>query len=298
MHLTHIEDLLIEDKINGLSNASMVLKKLCSGDLEHFSLKWDGSPSFVVGNDCDGRKFVSTKSFFNKSPKYYYTIDQIKDNIADERLARKLINILEFSLRPIGLGKVVQGDLLYHDNYTDHFHPNIIRYEVNDLELLEKTKYSIIGYVIHGYFDFFRDGTITPCEEFPLRENKLAINFSKKLEPFPSIDVPLLSDSVPFSFDYNYTTKEMNSFIRKNKAIPHLDDFHIHYNDIIEVKKKLLEHVFTTNNSISTYLVKDNRKIPCKHEGLVYSDGKISVKLVDRREFSVANFSDLYFRGW
>lgn len=76
-HLTHLEDLMLDDGAAGLAFAVDVLEQF-GYMLEHggvsrslnVTTKWDGAPSVVFGPDpADGRFFVATKSAFSKNPK-------------------------------------------------------------------------------------------------------------------------------------------------------------------------------------------------------------------------------------
>jgi hypothetical protein len=128
VHISHIEEILFNQGTQGVYH---ILNNITS-----VTLKLDDSPSIVVGSDSYG-PFVSTKSFFNKSPKYYYTDTQIDNNISDPNLAQKLKWVLQYHPELFReKGKLNQGGILwYPGSYQDvngyrHFRPNIIEYRV------------------------------------------------------------------------------------------------------------------------------------------------------------------------
>ena len=94
-HLEHVEDLVLLDD-NGLdickkylTSALNTLYGIKSCDIQG---KIDGSPSFVYGkHPTENTKIISTKSFFNKTPKYYSSISEIQECIHED-LRNKLDN--------------------------------------------------------------------------------------------------------------------------------------------------------------------------------------------------------------
>lgn len=120
-HLHHIEDVVL---LHGTRHAYAIAN---NNDV-NISLKWDGSPSVVLGCDELGELFVSTKSFFNKQPIKYCSNDFV--TIPDASLAHKLQRLFEAAsqspiLQP---GQIIQGDLLFWEGESSCFRPNVIRY--------------------------------------------------------------------------------------------------------------------------------------------------------------------------
>lgn len=76
------------------------------------TIKYDGSPSIVVGNDpADGKFFVATKGIFNKKPVVYKSHEDLKQ-ISSEGL-RKTMLILFEELSKEHFGMITQGDLMW-----------------------------------------------------------------------------------------------------------------------------------------------------------------------------------------
>ena len=117
-HLEHLEDDIINRGSKGGDNAinflvsirNMLASK--SGKKVNMTVKWDGAPAIICGNDPEnGKFFVGTKSVFNKTPKVNYTVSDIKRNHAGD-LATKL-SIALTELKKLNIRDVLQGDLLF-----------------------------------------------------------------------------------------------------------------------------------------------------------------------------------------
>ena len=84
LHLSHLEDLVIEGGVSGGQNAINFLRSLrdmlkgYSTSPTNITTKWDGSPSLFAGiNPENGKFFVATKSLFNATAKLNYTEQDI-----------------------------------------------------------------------------------------------------------------------------------------------------------------------------------------------------------------------------
>lgn len=120
LHLTHADEDLYERGAKGaefaIQSLQDVLDTLQSGasGSKNVTVKWDGAPALFCGNDpADGKFFVGTKSVFNKTPKLYKSIKDIKDNEPSGK-AKKLEYALKH-LSSIGIpkGTVLQGDMMF-----------------------------------------------------------------------------------------------------------------------------------------------------------------------------------------
>ncbi|HYT46007.1 MAG TPA: DUF6267 family protein [Methylomirabilota bacterium] len=145
-HLDHAEDLLIRNKgknFHELLGALHHTHNYLSGGRKHSSLsistKMDGSPAIVFGHDPrNGKFFVGTKSFFNKTPKINYKEKDIEANHGKTPgLASRLKNLLHHLKKVVPPKGVFQGDLMYtaHE-VSEHngklsFTPNTITYHVD-----------------------------------------------------------------------------------------------------------------------------------------------------------------------
>lgn len=164
--MEHLEDLVLNNGIKGANDALNFLEALkdsltsSSKDAVNATVKWDGAPAIVVGR-TDGKLFVSTKSYFNKTPVMYYSPKEIDAADLNPDLADKLKRALHF-LKDLSIGPntVIQGDFLYtKDDIKTQvidsktyliFHPNTIVYAVpKDSELANQILQSEIGIVFH-----------------------------------------------------------------------------------------------------------------------------------------------------
>lgn len=171
-HLTHLEDLIIDEGKAGIESVHEYLFEM-SNELFNkspkktaISVKWDGAPATILGkNPENGKFFVATKGAFAKNPKLNYSIKDIKVNHADKtELQNKLaLALTELEDMVIPGNAIIQGDFLFSKNdvkiatigdekyYT--FRPNTITYAapVNS-ELGKKISRSKFGIVFHTYY--------------------------------------------------------------------------------------------------------------------------------------------------
>lgn len=121
-HIYHIEEQLL---LNPL-----ILKQRP----RETSLKWDGSVAVIAG--CiNETNFISTKSYYNKTPITYSSEEQISEIVIDG-LRDKMMAIWDKVTRAtIKEGTIWQGDLLFYeppkfdfDDNTHKFKANIVNY--------------------------------------------------------------------------------------------------------------------------------------------------------------------------
>ena len=169
MHLTHLEDLMLDQGASGAAFALDVLDQF-GHMLEHggvprslnVTTKWDGAPSVVFGPDpADGKFFVATKAAFSKNPKLMKSHEQIADTYGDGGVADKLhACFAELSaLRP---KQILQGDLLFTDDVSTKtiegksfltFRPNTILYAVDHASHLgQQIARAHLGIVVHTMY--------------------------------------------------------------------------------------------------------------------------------------------------
>lgn len=172
VHLEHIEDMVFNIGHEGAQAALDYVESLRqmltvgTGAATKLTVKWDGSPAIVCGIDpADGKFFVGTKSVFAK------TEQKMNKSVADINrwygeqpdLARKLAYALKY-LSKLGIGGVVQGDLMFTDediveadingrmHYT--FTPNTITYAVPiDSDLGKRIRRAKIGIIFHTAYE-------------------------------------------------------------------------------------------------------------------------------------------------
>lgn len=165
-HLEHLEDAIFLSGVRGIDRAVSVVREVITvlrGESKakaFVSVKWDGAPSIVCGEDpTNGKFFVATKSLFNKTPKVNYTNSDIDRNHGSSGVADKLKEALKY-LKGLGIKGILQGDLMFtpgdikttnidgQSYYT--FQPNTIMYAVPvSSHIGKKIASSKIGIVFH-----------------------------------------------------------------------------------------------------------------------------------------------------
>lgn len=148
-HIMHLDDYLIT-------------QKPLPTKIDSVSVKYDGAPSIVCGNDPEDDKFfISTKSVFNKTPIVYKSIDQL-NTISNIHLRYKLCQCFDV-LQHEQIKGIIQGDLLFtaedireitidKKRYTT-FHPNTLVYAIHqDYQTAKKIRSSRIGVAWHTYY--------------------------------------------------------------------------------------------------------------------------------------------------
>ena len=166
-HLTHLEELILTSKREGLALAIQFLKELYEVfkgkvDSQVFTtIKFDGAPAAIVGINPENNKFfVSTKSVANVNPKINYTEEDIDKNHGHAPgLAKKLKAALKYLPAVIREG-VYQGDFMFDQEDLKQqnvdgedlilFKPNTITYAVERHGPLgQRILNSKIGIVFH-----------------------------------------------------------------------------------------------------------------------------------------------------
>ena len=166
-HLTHLEELILTSKKEGLDIAIQFLKELYDtfkgkADSKTFTtIKFDGSPSSIVGiNPENGKFFASTKSIGNVNPKINYTDEDIDKNHGHAPgLVKKLKLALKYLPAVIKDG-IYQGDFMFDQEDLKKqniegedlilFKPNTITYAVEQHSPLgQRILNSKIGIIFH-----------------------------------------------------------------------------------------------------------------------------------------------------
>jgi hypothetical protein len=166
-HLTHLEELILTQKKQGLDSALFFIDELkneFSGNSTgkiFTTVKYDGAPAVIAGYNPENNKFfVSTKGIANVNPKINYTDQDIETNHGH---APGLVNKLKLGLRylPAVIRQgIYQGDFMfdhsdlkaidYEGEQLLTFKPNTITYAVPaDSNLGRKINSSKIGIVFH-----------------------------------------------------------------------------------------------------------------------------------------------------
>lgn len=169
LHMQHLEDAVLYGGVNGTRdaiNALRSLRDMLAGNAHSnidVTIKFDGAPAVFCGIDpSDGQFFVAKKGIFNKNPKVYKSVADVKADTSGE-LADKL-SIAYVELKKLGIKNVIQGDLMFTkgdlktasiegEKYVV-FQPNTIAYAVPaDSELADKLKNANLGIVFHTSYN-------------------------------------------------------------------------------------------------------------------------------------------------
>jgi hypothetical protein len=169
LHMTHLEDAVLYGGVEGTRDAINALRSLRdmlagnSNGAVDVTVKWDGAPAVFCGVDpSDGEFFVAKKGIFNKNPKVYKSIADVKADTSGE-LADKL-SVAYTELKKLGIKNVIQGDLMFTkgdlktvsiegEKYVV-FQPNTIAYAVPaNSQLADTLKKANLGIVFHTSYN-------------------------------------------------------------------------------------------------------------------------------------------------
>ena len=293
-HLEHPEDSILN---KGREGALEILKYLKSKKNE-ISVKYDGAPAIVWGrNPENGKFFVGTKSVFNKVKiKINYTHHDIEVNHGHIPRVASILHLC-FEKLPRYDG-IFQGDFIGYGG-TDTFDSNTITYKFDkdikqDIVVAAHTRY--IGRQMKNLEAVFHYNNAW-SEEVKFLDATASINKRSR-----KLDLLLSLAQTACRFVRFPTTKEgekikviVNSFIREQKELnPEAlaaatgfgkNLFYL-YNFIIEIKELLMEGI-TSKENIECFI----DAVKCEHEGYVMTNDFGTYKLVNRKQFSYANFN-------
>ena len=287
-HLEHPEDLILlgTDPNEVLDHLFMVHK---------ITTKWDGAPSIVFGKN-DGKFFVGTKSVFNKRKvKINYSVADIAAN--HEGAVAQILTACFYCLPRIE--GIVQADFIGFGG-SDNYRPNTITYKFpnvisQDVIIAPHTAYNevspnavpIFGVKLKSTDTCYCIDTETAKLNVPLKAKSL-IQVARLLVPFckfPTSDLRqfynkfIREGKTPTASEIYYSLDD------KYRCEVNINTFRL-YNLILNIKDALLSAVKV--DETVEYLRGDQPTTP---EGYVLIGPKYSVKLVNRLEFSQANFN-------
>lgn len=306
-HLEHPEDMVFHGEHMSLVDYFYDLPKG-----QRVSVKWDGAPALVWGKcPSSGRFFVGTKSVFNKRLiKINYNHYDIDKNHEGE-----VANILHvaFECLPVPSSGYLQGDFLGFGD-TNIFRPNTIEYRFPD-----KIKQSVVVALHTRYEGGFQE----PNVYYGINENDISWAL-RRVDRCYIVDTTTASveyrDSIGRLMDtakvrwfasrakfpvarttIQYLKTHVNKYIRqgilptasemydslpdKYKCQVNTDLFRLFY-VIYNLKNKVLEQVVVYDQA-ECYI--DGQ--PTDHEGFVIASSENTYKIVNRLEFSKANFT-------
>ena len=107
-HMTHIEDMVIDGGVDGARAAIFALRDLRdmlaghTNDTKQVTVKWDGAPAVFAGIDPnDGKFFVAKKGIFNKNPKVYKSVKDVKADTSGD--LQKKLTVAFQELKKLGI---------------------------------------------------------------------------------------------------------------------------------------------------------------------------------------------------
>jgi len=292
-HLEHPEDAILNDGRDGAKNVLRFLRERNS----ELSVKYDGAPAVVWGTcPATGKFFVGTKSVFNKKKiKINYSHFDISQN--HEGNVASILHVC-FDNLPRVKG-ILQGDFIGFGG-TDFYKPNTIEYIFS--RIVEE------NVIIAAHTSYTSDTTLKDAvASFGVDENLKSDNvkFLDTHAQFTSrrrrIDLLLALASVAINFVKFPDAKEgqelkvaINRCIREQRDIAESGmnkNLMILYKLIIEIKELLMEGI-TSDEDVRCYIGDEM----CDHEGYVMTNKFGTFKLINRRQFSYANFT--MSKGW
>lgn len=287
-HLEHPEDEILT---NGKEGARNVLRFLRERNSE-LSVKYDGSPAIVWGTcPFTGRFFVGTKSVFNKKKiKINYSHFDISQN--HEGNVASILHVCFDNLPRIK--GIVQGDFIGFGG-NDFYKPNTIEYVFSRI-IHENV-------IIAAHTSYTSSTTLKDAvASFGVDEELQSPNvkFLKTDAHFTSrrrrIDLLLGLASVAINFVKFPEKKEgeqlkvaVNRCIREQRNIEDSgmnNNLLILYKLITEIKELLMEGI-TSEEEVDCFIGEHQ----CDHEGYVMTNQFGTFKLINRRQFSYANFT-------
>ena len=287
-HLEHPEDTILTGDLSIFDDLY--------GSAFHIGLKMDGAPAIVWGT-YQGKFFVCTKAAFNKKKiRLCYTVDDIHQHFGhQEDVADLLYLMLKYLPRTEG---VYQGDFIGFGRKSE-FANNTLTYVFP-----EKIDQKL---VIAPHTKYYVDGELCDAVALPLRE---CFDDTKHIKfVMPSVDRIHRDDDAPkidSSMVKFLTPQQAN---RAKQAINQLIASGYKLDDeilttilrcnylanlylwIIELKQEMIEDMIVYSE-FDTFLPSGKQTVG---EGFVYWTLSNAIKLVNREEFSYANFTNSKF---
>lgn len=170
VHMTHLEDLVLDDGYTGAREALAYLEGVRGmlaqgGDRsQQVTVKWDGAPAVVCGTDPEtGKFFVGTKSVFGATPKLGRSHQEIDDVYGESPVKDKLHLCLD-ELSKLGIEGVVQGDMMFTQDSLKNetidgveyltFRPNTITYAVPaKSDVAKRMSAAKLGIIFHTAYE-------------------------------------------------------------------------------------------------------------------------------------------------
>ena len=311
-HLEHPEDAILNEGRAGFYNILDFLE--AQGSI--VTVKYDGAPAIVWGINPENNKFfVGTKSVFNKvRVKINYNHNDIEVNHGDKPAVASILHMCLEKLPRIG--GVYQCDFIGYGG-AKTYKPNTITYKFlppvnprHDIIVAAHTTYE--GDTLKDMcasFGFY-DVSMDECNQNRAKTDPFQQEETKFIDTSASfksrnyrIGLYIAAARVAAKF-VKFPTEEkgkqlkqyINSYIRNGDKLDasrlaketKVDKsvFQL-YNFIIEIKEMIMDGIEPTDQMVECY-INDEK---CDHEGYVVSNEYGTYKLIDREQFSYANFN-------
>lgn len=289
-HLEHPEDEILTNGLEGVKNILKFLRDRNS----KLSVKWDGAPAIVWGTcPFTGRVFVGTKSVFNKKKiKINYSHYDIEVNHGDVPKVASILHVCFDNLPRIE--GIVQGDFIGFGG-NDFYQPNTIEYNFGRLIrenviIAAHTSYTssthlkdaVASFGVTENLDSDKVKFLNTDARFSSRRNRIDLLLSLAGFMLPLVVFPDRKEGERLKV-------EVNRCIREQRDIAECGmnrNLMILYKFIIEIKELLMEGI-TSEEDVECFIGDDN----CDHEGYVMTNKFGTFKLINRRQFSYANFT-------
>ena len=291
-HLSHPEEMILTGDLS-------VIDAMYARD-GHISQKIDGAPAVVWGIDPNnGQFFVGTKSVFNKKKikRCYSVADIFKYYEMETHKVLMGVLVACFENLPRFPG-IYQGDFMGFGGQTS-FKPNTIRYEFGE---------DITAAIVVAPHTYYTGNDFPTMEAHPLTEHLVdpagMVHFVQPVVDKVSFESPapkIRTNGVKFLTEKEAAQAKVaiNALIRSGQFVT-FDDLVSILGDtgladiyawVEELKYELMEEMIV-NDAPRAFL--DDKKI--QGEGFVMTVGDMSFKLVDRTQFSYANFNSGRFQ--
>ena len=293
-HLEHPEDSILNKGKDG----ALEILKFFKDKSSTLSVKYDGAPAIVWGINPENNKFfVGTKSVFNKRKiKINYTHYDIEVNHGSVPNVASILHLCYEKLPRIE--GVYQCDFIGFGGGSSYT-PNTISYLFDDR--IEEDMIVAAHTTYEGdnmkEMDAIFDYKGVRTDEVKFLSTDAQISYRDiKLDLLISLaQAAVRFVKFPDKKEGELIKVTVNKFIREQRDLDpnalsketgfHANLFHL-YNFIRDIKLLLMEGI-TTSENVETMI--DTQQ--CEHEGYVMSNNYGTYKLVNRKQFSYANFT-------
>ena len=318
LHITHPEDLTFDGK-ESVQNVIEVMRSAFNDynqERNSITVKYDGAPSIVFGTDVTNKRFfVGTKSVFNKGiKKICYTNDCIDYYYSEKTDLRNILRLcLKYLPRVAG---VYQADFIGQgDGNTTTFTPNTITYKFDNAPTENIIMAVHTCYVGSNFDDMIavpQSSLTMPGLNVKWVDATVSINEEAIFEQAFEYSMDAIVDQLELMNDDEFPVfktkiaktrlmKLINSYIRDGRILNAEDlskETGINMRvfelwELIANAKLVLLNRFLSNPDVQCFM--NNKE--CNHEGIVVTNiaHVMMIKLIDRYEFSRANFNNKKF---